>query len=172
MGNPEELWSAFETSIRDVAGGCLGTHRWVKKKNFSQGTRDTIDLSRRARLNGRAELFRKLRRKTVFALRVDKEVYGRVICEKVEHHLWSSDSHPAYRGICALRSSKPVHRCTKVRVEGGRLLTEAPEVKVHWAGFWGGWIPERVDSGEGGFWGRCWRDQAALHHLGVSRSLT
>ena len=34
---------------------------------------DTIDQSRRARLNGRAELFRELRRKTVCALRVDKE---------------------------------------------------------------------------------------------------
>ena len=24
LGNPEELWSAFKTSILDVAGGCLG----------------------------------------------------------------------------------------------------------------------------------------------------
>ena len=30
-------------------------------------------ISRRARLNGRAELFRELRRKTVRVLRVDKE---------------------------------------------------------------------------------------------------
>ena len=46
------------------------------------------------------------------------------ICEGVEHHLWSSDSHPVYRGICALRSSKPVPWCTAVRAEGGGLLTE------------------------------------------------
>ncbi len=26
LGNPEELWSAFKTTILDVAGGCLGTH--------------------------------------------------------------------------------------------------------------------------------------------------
>ena len=46
------------------------------KKNFvSQGTLDTIDQSRRARLNGRAALFRELRRKTVHTLRVDKEAY-------------------------------------------------------------------------------------------------
>ena len=73
MGNPEELWSAFKTTIVDVAGGCLGTHRRVKKNFVSQGTQDTIDHSRRAKLNGRAELFRELRRKTVLALRVDKE---------------------------------------------------------------------------------------------------
>ena len=38
-----------------------------------QETLDNIDQSRRARLNGRAELFRELRHKTVHALRVDKE---------------------------------------------------------------------------------------------------
>ena len=25
LGDPEELWSAFKTTILDVAGGCLGT---------------------------------------------------------------------------------------------------------------------------------------------------
>ena len=53
----------------------LGTHRRAKKKFVSQGTLDTIDQSRKARLNGRAELFRKLKRKTVRALMVDKEAY-------------------------------------------------------------------------------------------------
>ena len=48
----------------------------MAKKNFiSQGTLDTINKSRKPRLNGRAELFRELRRKTVRALRVDKETY-------------------------------------------------------------------------------------------------
>ena len=73
LGDLEELWSAFKTTIFDVAGGCHGTH-WRAKKNFgSQRTLDTIDQSRRARLNGRAELFRELRHKTGRALRVDKE---------------------------------------------------------------------------------------------------
>ena len=50
------------------------------KKNFvSQGTLVTLAPSRRARLNGRAELFRELRRKTEQALRVDKE---RPMCEE------------------------------------------------------------------------------------------
>ena len=61
-----------------------------RKKNFvSQGILDTIDQSRRARLNGTAELFMELRHKTVCALRVDKETYVRGICEGVQHHLWS-----------------------------------------------------------------------------------
>ena len=54
-------------TVLDVAGGCLGTHRRAKKNFVSQGTLDTIDQSRRVRLNGRAELFRELRRKTVRA---------------------------------------------------------------------------------------------------------
>ena len=124
LGDPEELWSAFKTTFVDVAGRCLGTHRRAKKNFVSQGTLDTIVQSRRARLNGRAELFRELRRETVRALRVDKEAYVRGICEGVEHHLRSSDSRPAYRGIHAFRSSKPIPRCTVVRAEGGGLLTE------------------------------------------------
>ena len=63
MVDPEELRNDFKMTILDVAGGCLGTHRRSKKNFVSQGTLDTIDQRRRARLNGRAELFRELRRK-------------------------------------------------------------------------------------------------------------
>ena len=66
---------------------------------------------------------------------MDKEAYVREICEGVEHHLWSSDSHPAYSGICALRSTKPIPWCTAVRAEGGGLLTKESEVKARWAGY-------------------------------------
>ena len=59
-----------------------------QRRILSLGTLDTIDQSRRARLNGRAEMFRELRPKTVRALAVDKEAYVRGICEVVEHHLW------------------------------------------------------------------------------------
>ena len=64
MENLEELWSALKITVLDVAGECLGTHRRAKKNFVSQGTLDTIDQSRRARLNGRAELFREVRHKT------------------------------------------------------------------------------------------------------------
>ena len=78
LGNPEELWSAFKTTVLDVAGGCLGTHRKVKKNFISQGTLDTIDQSSRAKLIGRAELFRELKHKTVCARRVAR----RPMCEE------------------------------------------------------------------------------------------
>ena len=118
------MWSAFKTTIHDFAGGCLGIHRRVKNKFVSQGTLDTIDHSRRARLNGRAEKLRELRHKIVSAPRVDKEAYVRGISEGEENNLWSSDSCPAFRGIRALLSFKPVHQCTAVATEGGRLSTE------------------------------------------------
>ena len=68
-------------------------------------------------------------------LRVDNESYVQGICERVEHHLWSSDSRPAYRGIHALRSSKSIPRRTAVRAEGGRLLKDSSEVKARWSGY-------------------------------------
>ena len=85
--------------------------------------------SRRARLNGRAELFRELRHKTVHVLSVVKDAYVRGIWEGVEHYLWSSDSHPAYRGICAFCSSKSIPQCTAVGAVGGGLLTEESYVR-------------------------------------------
>ena len=130
LGNPEELWSEFKTTVLDVAGGCLQTHRRTKKNFVSQGTRHWIPLiSRRARLNGRVELFNEWRHKTVHVLRVDKEVYVRGICEGVEQHMWSSDPPLFYKGICALHSSKLVPWCTAVGAEGGGLLTEESEGK-------------------------------------------
>ena len=44
-------------------------------------------------------------------------------------------SRPAYRGICALRSSKPVPWWIAVRAEDGGLLTEESEVKARWASY-------------------------------------
>ena len=38
LGNPEELWSAFKTTILDVAGGCLGNHQRVKNNFVSRDT--------------------------------------------------------------------------------------------------------------------------------------
>ena len=84
LEGPEELWSAFQNTFLDVAGGCLGTQRRAKNNFVSQRTLDIIDQSRKAMLNGRAELFRELRHKTACALRVDKAAYVRGICDRVE----------------------------------------------------------------------------------------
>ena len=45
LGNPEEWWIAFKTTILDVDGGHLGTHKRVNKNFVSHRTRDTIDQS-------------------------------------------------------------------------------------------------------------------------------
>ena len=87
LADPEELWSAFKTTILDVAVRCLGTDQRAKMNFVPQGTLDTINQSHRARLNGKAEVFRELRHKTTRALRVDKEAYVRGIYEEFEHHL-------------------------------------------------------------------------------------
>ena len=73
MGNPQELRRAFKTTILDVAVDVLELTMGVKKDFVSQRTLDTIDQSCRSRFNGRAELFRELRCKTVRVLRVNKE---------------------------------------------------------------------------------------------------
>ena len=125
------MWSAFKTTILDVAGGCLGTHRRTKKNFVSQGTLDTINQSFRARLNGRAELYREVSHKTLHALRVEKEADVQGIFQGIEH-LWSSDTHPSYRGIHALRSSKPIFHCTAVRAEGWWALDRGVRVKARW----------------------------------------
>jgi len=38
LGNPEELWSAFKTTILDVVSGCLGTHHRTKNNFLSRDT--------------------------------------------------------------------------------------------------------------------------------------
>ena len=38
LEDPEELWSAFKTTVLDVAGGCLGTHRRAKNNFVSRDT--------------------------------------------------------------------------------------------------------------------------------------
>ena len=61
---------------------------------------------------------------------VDEVDDMRGICEGVEHHLRSSDSRPAYRGVCTLCFSKPIPWCTAVSTEGDGLLIEKSEVKA------------------------------------------
>ena len=40
LGDTEELWSAFNTTVLDVASRCLGTHQRAKKNFVSRGTLD------------------------------------------------------------------------------------------------------------------------------------
>ena len=36
LADPEEFWSAFKTTILDVASGCLGNLQWAKKNFVSR----------------------------------------------------------------------------------------------------------------------------------------
>ena len=74
-GDPEWLWSAFKTTILDIAGGFLGTIHQTKRNFVFQGILDTIDQCHRARFDGRTELFSELRHKTVCSLWVGTEDY-------------------------------------------------------------------------------------------------
>ena len=38
LGDHEELWSAFKTTVLVVTGGCLGTHQRAKKNFVSRDT--------------------------------------------------------------------------------------------------------------------------------------
>ena len=94
-----ELWHSFKTNVLEAAGECLG-HKRPSKGGFLTGTTlDLLDRSRCARLAGKTELYRQLRRQAVHALKVDKEKQVQEIYKQVENHLWSSDSRPAYKGI-------------------------------------------------------------------------
>ena len=58
----------------------------------------------------------------------------RGICERVEHHLWSSDARPAYRGIQALHSVQSHPRCMSVKATG-EVLSEEDQVRARWADY-------------------------------------
>ena len=131
----EELWQSFKTNVLEAAGECLGQKRPSKGGFLTGTTLDLLDRSRCARLNGNTELYRQLRRQAVQALKADKENHVLGICEQVENHLWSSDSKPAYRGISALRGSKPPPGCSTVKAVDGSVLTDGSEVLARWAGY-------------------------------------
>ena len=56
LGDPEEVWSASRPPSLMLLMDVLEPTVRRRKNFFSRGTLDTIDQSRRARLNGRAEL--------------------------------------------------------------------------------------------------------------------
>ena len=132
----ETLWGGFKQGILDAASECLIASPRTKRRSFlSDDALALIEMSRKAKLEGKTGLCRKLRRDTVRAVRVDKERFVRGICEQVEHHLWSSDARPAYRGIQALRSVQPHPRCMSVRADTGEILFEEEQVRARWAGY-------------------------------------
>ncbi|KAG2465717.1 STX18 protein, partial [Polypterus senegalus] len=130
------LQQTFRDKTLKVAEGCVDVTGVPRRRCFiSQGTLDIIERSCSARLNGNSGLHRELRRMAARALRADKEVFVRGICEQVTHHIWSSDPHPAYRGIEALCTSESVPQRVAVRAADGTVLTDDTAVMTHWPGY-------------------------------------
>ena len=84
---------------------------------------NTVEESRRARLEGKTEQHRELKREAVRLFRRNKEGQVHGDCEAVESHLWLTDYRPANRGIWTLRSSRPPPRCSTVKVADRTKLT-------------------------------------------------
>jgi hypothetical protein len=116
-----------------VAEECVGFIPPARKGFITPGTLVLVERSRQAGLNGKNQLSRALKKDTVRALRADKEEQVSGICGRVEHHLWSSDSRPAYTGIRALSSAKSAPRSTTVRAADGEVLAEDARVRARWA---------------------------------------
>ena len=132
--DPEVMWNDFKTAVLSTASERLGKRRSARRSFVSKSTLDLVEKSRRARLDGDPAA-RELRRRTVRALRADKEEYVRSVCGRVESHLCTSDSRPAYNAIRALRSSKSVSGVSSVRAASGEVLTGESEVNSRWASF-------------------------------------
>ncbi|KAF7644749.1 hypothetical protein LDENG_00216460 [Lucifuga dentata] len=136
MDDPNVMWETYHYTTLKVARECVGFACVSRRKSFiSESTLDIIERSRSARLGGNSRLYRELKRRTAKALRADKEALAREICEQVTHHLWSSDPHPAYRGIEELRSSKPAPCATAVLAANGSVLTDDSAILTRWAGY-------------------------------------
>ena len=132
---PEELWTGFKTQILKVASECIRSDRRTVKGFLTQGTLDTIEKCRRARLDGEVRQYRELKRETVRAIRRDREAQVREICETVESQLRTSDSQAAYRGIRTLCSPRTPSSCSAVKAADGTILTDSSKVQDRWYGY-------------------------------------
>ena len=61
----------------------------MSESYLTKKTLNTIEESRKARLEGKIGEYRELKREAVRAVRRDKEAQVRGVCETVESHLWS-----------------------------------------------------------------------------------
>ena len=129
----QTLWDGFKRSVLDAAGASIPRKPRGKRAEVSPETADLIEESRRARLEGKAELFRALNRDAIRALRADKESRVRELCGTVESHLSTSDSRPAYRAIRTLRASGSNAKSPTIRAADGTILAEEEAVKARWA---------------------------------------
>ena len=135
---PEDLWNSLSSRIQKAASESIPELPRRTGNVVSQETVDLIEEGRRARLDGKVDLARELRREVVRAVRHDREVEVRGLCETVESHLGTCDSRPAYRAIRKLRGTAPTPQCFTVRAADGDILTEESAVRDRWSGYFEG----------------------------------
>ena len=114
-----------ESCLRDTHGTFKGV--------MTKETLNIIEECRRVKLEGKNGQYPELKHDAVRAVRRDKVAKVRRVCERVESHLWSIDSRPAYRRIRTLRSSAPPPRCCIVKAADGTTLTGDSEIRTRWA---------------------------------------
>ena len=111
-------WTDLQTKVLKVSESCLRHTSGTSKSFLTKETLNTIEESRRARIEKRTGQYRELKREAVRAVRRDKEAQVRGVCETVESHLRSTVSRPAYRKIRMLHSSSSPPRCYIVKADG------------------------------------------------------
>ena len=126
LADPQTLWEGFKRCTIDAAEASIPEKPRRSKDGVSPETAEIIEASRRARLDGKSELFRSLNREAIRALRADKEARVREICGAVESHLGTSDSRPAYSAIRTLRAAGPSVRSFTVLAADGEVVEGEP----------------------------------------------
>ena len=84
--DPEKLWTDFKTKVLEVSESCLRDISGTSKSFLTKETLNTIEESRRARLERRTGQYRELKREAVRAVRRDKEAQVRGVCETADSH--------------------------------------------------------------------------------------
>ena len=70
--DPEKLWTDFKTKVLEVSESCLRDISGTSKSFLTKETLNTIEESRRARLERRTGQYRELKREAVRAVKSDK----------------------------------------------------------------------------------------------------
>lgn len=131
LREPGPIWEAFKRGILDAADVSIPVKPRREREFVSVATREMIEASRAARLNGTGQ-HRQLRKQARKSLRDDKECWIRGIAEEVEKHLFSSGSQPAYQALKRLRSKSSSHEIS-VKAADGSVLTDPDECRTRWA---------------------------------------
>ena len=85
--DPEKLSTDFKTKILRVSEGCLRGTTGTSKSFMTKKTLNIIEVSRRARLEGKTGQYRELKREALRAVRRDKEAHVCGVSMVVESHL-------------------------------------------------------------------------------------